>query len=82
MIIGNTFLNNNGLKGVVIVDKDNNINSSIIGNNNFINSSAVMESNVMNLRSKTSNVKLLASSFPLDESYYSCGGFKLINNNF
>jgi hypothetical protein len=78
-MIGNTFTNNNGLKGIIIIDKSDNIGSLIV-QNTFINNSAIMESNVLNLRSKTRSTNLLSTAFPA--ANYACGGFKLLDNIF
>jgi hypothetical protein len=79
-MIGNYFINNNGLKGIIIIDKNDNVNSSLLVQNTFINNSAIMESNVLNLRSKTRSTNLLTNSYNSDNSI--CGGFKLVNNFF
>jgi hypothetical protein len=79
-MIGNNFTNNNGLKGIIIIDKNDNINSSLLVQNTFINNSAILESNVLNLRSKTRSTSLLANSYNANNA--TCGGFKLVNNFF
>ena len=79
-MIGNNFTNNNGLKGIIIIDKNDNINGSLLVHNTFINNSAMMESNVLNLRSKTRSTNLLANAFNANNA--TCGGFKLVNNFF
>ena len=50
LLLGNNFINNNGLKGVLIIDRNNTGNSTVIDYNNFINNSAILESNALNLR--------------------------------
>ena len=79
-MIGNTFTNNNGLKGIIIIDKNDNIHGSLIVHNTFINNSAIMESNVLNLRSKTRSTNLLSTAFSAANN--ACGGFKLLGNIF
>jgi hypothetical protein len=79
-MVGNTFVNNNGLKGIIIIDKNDNNDGSLIVQNTFLNNSAIMESNVLNLRSKTRTTNLLSNSY--NANNLTCGGFKLLDNIF
>jgi hypothetical protein len=56
-IYENTFKNNNGLKGIINIERnEESIYGLLIYKNRFIKNSAIMEANVINLRRRAKNV--------------------------
>jgi hypothetical protein len=56
-IYENTFKNNNGLKGIINIERSEESSYGfLIYKNEFIKNSAIMEANVINLRRRAKNV--------------------------
>ena len=79
-IIENQFQNNNGLKGIINIEvNEDSIYGILIHKNQFVKNSAVMEANVINIRKRAKNVLQLDYS---KENKIECGGIELSSNLF